>query len=100
MTAKQTQAFVLPESDAVLSCPLCMTTVCYDCQQHETVPTQFRAVFTVGCIADASEKLVDAERAAFHQVCCATCRCPLGLCDDDGITHFFHVLASESREAK
>ena len=36
-------------SDAILSCPGCLDTVCIDCQQHAQVPTQFRAVFAMNC---------------------------------------------------
>jgi hypothetical protein len=33
----------------MLSCPLCFTTVCIDCQQHELYETQFRAMFVMNC---------------------------------------------------
>lgn len=33
------------ESDAILSCPGCLTTVCLDCQQHANKEGQFRAMF-------------------------------------------------------
>ena len=36
-------------SDAILSCPLCFTTVCVDCQQHATNENQFRAMFVMNC---------------------------------------------------
>ncbi len=32
-------------SDAILSCPGCLTTVCLDCQQHANKEGQFRAMF-------------------------------------------------------
>ena len=36
-------------SDAVLSCPGCLTTVCIDCQRHEFITTQYRAMFVTNC---------------------------------------------------
>ena len=36
-------------SDAILSCPLCFTTLCIDCQQHDTYDNQFRAMFVMNC---------------------------------------------------
>lgn len=37
------------ESDAILNCPCCFTTVCVDCQQHETSWHRFRAMFVMNC---------------------------------------------------
>lgn len=37
------------QSDAILSCPGCMTTVCIDCQRHEYYTTQYRAMFVMNC---------------------------------------------------
>ena len=36
-------------SDANLSCPGCLTTVCVDCQRHEWITTQYRAMFVTNC---------------------------------------------------
>lgn len=36
-------------SDAILSCPHCFTTLCLDCQAHETFPHQYRAMFVQHC---------------------------------------------------
>ncbi|PRW56817.1 E2F-associated phospho [Chlorella sorokiniana] len=36
-------------SDAILSCPLCFTTLCIDCQQHDKFENQFRAMFVMNC---------------------------------------------------
>ncbi|CAI9096978.1 OLC1v1033257C1 [Oldenlandia corymbosa var. corymbosa] len=38
-----------PNSDAVLTCPACFTTLCLDCQRHEKYLTQYRAMFVVNC---------------------------------------------------
>lgn len=34
-------------SDALLSCPGCLTTVCVDCQAHAYKDGQFRAMFSI-----------------------------------------------------
>ena len=34
-------------SDALLSCPGCLTTVCIDCQAHTYKDGQFRAMFSI-----------------------------------------------------
>ncbi|XP_057297962.1 E2F-associated phosphoprotein-like isoform X2 [Hydractinia symbiolongicarpus] len=36
-------------SDAMLSCPACMITVCVDCQRHDLYKNQFRAMFVMNC---------------------------------------------------
>lgn len=36
-------------TDAILSCPMCLTHLCFDCQQHEYYPHQFRAMFVENC---------------------------------------------------
>ena len=51
---EQDQAWVSKQrqgrrSDAILSCPGCLTTVCVDCQRHEFVTTQYRAMFVTNC---------------------------------------------------
>lgn len=40
------------QSDAILSCPGCLTTVCIDCQRHEFYTTQYRAMFVMNCRFD------------------------------------------------
>lgn len=34
-------------SDALLSCPGCLTTVCIDCQAHDLKDGQYRAMFSI-----------------------------------------------------
>ncbi|KAG0252010.1 hypothetical protein BG011_007268 [Mortierella polycephala] len=36
-------------TDAILSCPMCLTQLCFDCQQHEDYSHQFRAMFVENC---------------------------------------------------
>lgn len=47
----------LPNSDAVLDCPACMSTLCRDCQRHATFENQYRAMFVTNCSVDKSELL-------------------------------------------
>lgn len=47
----------LPNSDAVLNCPACMTTLCLDCQRHEKYRTQYRAMFVMNCAVKRDEVL-------------------------------------------
>jgi len=44
-------------SDAILSCPACMTIVCIDCQRHQIYPNQYRAMFTMNCSVSYGELL-------------------------------------------
>ncbi|XP_017291167.1 E2F-associated phosphoprotein isoform X2 [Kryptolebias marmoratus] len=47
----------LPNSDAILNCPACMTTLCLDCQRHEKYRTQYRAMFVMNCTVKRDEVL-------------------------------------------
>ncbi|XP_018016245.1 uncharacterized protein LOC108672990 [Hyalella azteca] len=47
----------LPESDAVLNCPGCLTMLCTDCQRHTTFSNQYRAMFVFNCRVDCSQRL-------------------------------------------
>ncbi|KAK7086912.1 hypothetical protein SK128_008835 [Halocaridina rubra] len=47
----------LPESDAVLNCPACLTMLCMDCQRHEIYHNQYRAMFVFNCVVNRSEVL-------------------------------------------
>ncbi|KAK3747137.1 hypothetical protein QZH41_015126, partial [Actinostola sp. cb2023] len=38
-----------PSSDAILSCPACLTMLCIDCQRHDTYKNQYRAMFVMNC---------------------------------------------------
>ena len=46
------------DSDAVLSCPRCFTTVCMDCQQHEKYANQYRAMFVMNIGVDWNKTMV------------------------------------------
>ncbi|PKA55028.1 hypothetical protein AXF42_Ash003665 [Apostasia shenzhenica] len=104
-------------SDAVLSCPACFTTLCFDCQRHEKYLTQYRAMFVVNCHIkndqilreqrkmkgkskkkeDYGEPQLDINNGAvFRPVCCSVCSTEVGVFDQDEIYHFFNVLPSNS----
>ncbi|KAL3872749.1 hypothetical protein ACJMK2_035953 [Sinanodonta woodiana] len=109
-------------SDAVLNCPACMTTLCLDCQRHETYMNQYRAMFVMNCVVDDTERLkfpkgnakekrrkrkkqmvsnslnansaADVDEDWFNPVKCSECSTVVAVYDDDEVYHFFNVLAS------
>ncbi|XP_049622735.1 E2F-associated phosphoprotein isoform X1 [Suncus etruscus] len=112
----------VPNSDAVLNCPACMTTLCLDCQRHESYKTQYRAMFVMNCSVNKDEVLrykipenrkkrrsnkkmrSNDEDAAgqeetdelYHPVMCTECSTEVAVYDKDEVFHFFNVLASHS----
>ncbi|KAI3976411.1 hypothetical protein MKX01_008269 [Papaver californicum] len=106
------------DSDAVLTCPACFTTLCLECQRHEKYLTQYRAVFVVNCKIKINQVLrpsyqkpktsnkrgscggIDevgaSTKETFKPVCCVVCSTEVGVIDDDEVYHFFNVLPSES----
>jgi len=107
----------MPNSDALLDCPACLTTLCIDCQRHDSYKHQFRAMFVMNCEVDVSETLQCPEMAPkkkkkkkkdppvpptpqpqdmFHPVKCTECRTTVGVVDRDEVYHFFNVLASHT----
>ncbi|GAV72273.1 Eapp_C domain-containing protein [Cephalotus follicularis] len=102
-------------SDAVLSCPACFTTLCLECQRHETYVTQYRAVFVVNCKTESNQvrqSILRPKRGrrgresnetaapvggeTFKPVCCSVCSTEVGVIDEDEVYHFYNVLPSES----
>lgn len=55
--SQKRQASSSCNSDAVLNCPACMTTLCLDCQRHEKYRTQYRAMFVMNCTVKKEEVL-------------------------------------------
>ncbi|GJJ69362.1 hypothetical protein EMPS_01708 [Entomortierella parvispora] len=51
-------------TDAILSCPMCLTQLCFDCQQHEDYQHQFRAMFVENCRTIDNEVLRFPKEAA------------------------------------
>ena len=45
-------AQALRQTDAVLDCPCCLETLCFDCQRHEKYANQYRAMFVEHCFVD------------------------------------------------
>uniref|UniRef100_A0A8D1VC58 E2F associated phosphoprotein n=1 Tax=Sus scrofa TaxID=9823 RepID=A0A8D1VC58_PIG len=114
----------VPNSDAVLNCPACMTTLCLDCQRHESYKTQYRAMFVMNCSVnkeeilryktpenrkkrrghkkmksnheDAAEQAETNVEEIYHPVMCTECSTEVAVYDKDEVFHFFNVLASHS----
>uniref|UniRef100_A0A2K5RG02 E2F associated phosphoprotein n=1 Tax=Cebus imitator TaxID=2715852 RepID=A0A2K5RG02_CEBIM len=51
------QQQTVPNNDAVLNCPACMTTLCLDCQRHELYKTLYRVMFVMNCYINKEEVL-------------------------------------------
>ena len=112
----------MPKSDAVLNCPACMTTLCLDCQRHDTYANQYRAMFVLNCLVLKEEVLTyvpkpdrksrkrqrPARKAGeetttavdpssenkYHPVRCKNCNTEVAVVDTDELFHFFNVLPS------
>lgn len=112
----------LPSSDAILNCPACMTTLCLDCQRHESYRTQYRAMFVMNCTvnkeevlkfpeqsiknrrrerkkmktpsADAAVQMQSKDLDYYHPVKCNECSTEVAVYDKEEVYHFFNVLAS------
>ncbi|KAM4690006.1 E2F-associated phosphoprotein [Rhinophrynus dorsalis] len=113
----------LPSSDAILNCPACMTTLCLDCQRHESYKTQYRAMFVMNCSVNKEEVLrfpdppptknrrrdrkkmklpptdqapatQNKEEEMYHPVKCNECSTEVAVFDKEEVYHFFNVLAS------
>lgn len=48
------QLLLYPDAQ-ILNCPACMTTLCLDCQRHETYANQFRAMFVMNMAVNHAE---------------------------------------------
>ncbi|KAK9767595.1 hypothetical protein K7432_002482 [Basidiobolus ranarum] len=94
-------------TDAVLTCPLCWTPLCYDCQKHEKFTNQFRAMFVENCKVVTDELLKfptngkkpkqnkpATSEDVFRPVECNECGTRVAVFDSDEIYHFFNVIPS------
>lgn len=112
------QPQTLPNSDAILNCPACMTTLCLDCQRHESYRTQYRAMFVMNCTINKDEVLKHqealdrrkrrwpkkksvtetpaqpVEQELYHPVKCSECSTEVAVYDKEEVYHFFNVIAS------
>lgn len=100
----------LPNSDAVLNCPACLSLLCLDCQRHDLYKSQYRAMFVSNCNVISEEILKypnKKKRSKKHQensdtsnedrynpVRCSVCNTEVAVYDSDEIYHFFNVIAS------
>jgi hypothetical protein len=90
-----------------------MTTLCRDCQQHETYHHQFRAMFVFNCHVVTGETLSykvkerkrrrgrgkekqeeEGEGELYNPVKCVVCDTKVGVYDKEEVYHFFNVLAT------
>eukprot|EP00210_Caulerpa_lentillifera_P003634 g3469.t1 len=98
-------------SDAILSCPCCFTTLCVDCQQHSTNPNRYRAMFVMNSRVDLQQKRYpyrsttsEGKRKSVISIlnddeeCCAVfcgvCGLEVAVYDNEGVYHFFNMLPS------
>ncbi|ORZ03043.1 E2F-associated phospho protein-domain-containing protein [Syncephalastrum racemosum] len=83
-------------TDAILTCPLCFSPVCYNCQRHEKYQNQYRAMFVTNCQVKKTERYRYAEddQEAYYIVTCKTCETHVAMMDEDEIFHFFNVIAT------
>lgn len=100
----------LPNSDAVLNCPACLSLLCLDCQRHDIYKNQYRAMFVSNCKVVSDEVLkyphkkkrskkhleeaVVSREDAYNPVRCSICNTEVAVYDKDELYHFFNVLAS------
>lgn len=84
-------------TDAILSCPACFQVLCYDCQQHSTYSSQFRAMFVENCEILKHRAVrplsgpVDPS-VTYWAVVCADCTTHVGVYDSEEVYHFFNIL--------
>ncbi|KAI8642576.1 E2F-associated phosphoprotein-domain-containing protein [Parasitella parasitica] len=88
------------KTDAILSCPMCFTTLCYSCQRHEKYADQFRAMFVRNCHTVPGERYKikgeDDNDEYFYKVICDTCGIHVAMSDDEEVYHFFNVIATST----
>ena len=82
------------ETDAILSCPKCLSTVCAQCQRHEKFDLQFRAVESFGTTVDEEFFIDDNGSFRGRKVRCEACEETVGLLDEEDVYHFFNVVPS------
>lgn len=93
------------QSDAVLCCPACFTTLCYDCVRHDKDQTRYLAQFVTRCHTeskDVSEQDAEAwgwsahEAQNLRRVVCRKCSTLVAFRDEDKLFHFFCALPSSA----
>ncbi|KAJ1892909.1 hypothetical protein LPJ66_006069 [Kickxella alabastrina] len=95
-------------TDAVLSCPMCFTQICFVCQHHTRYEGQFRALSVEHCRVLDDQIYVYGRRGLeailatvaeekkkedlYRLVVCGECETKVGVVDSEDIYHLFHVL--------
>uniref|UniRef100_T1IQM1 E2F-associated phosphoprotein n=1 Tax=Strigamia maritima TaxID=126957 RepID=T1IQM1_STRMM len=106
-TASTSKSQKLPNSDAVLNCPACMSQLCLDCQRHDVYTNQYRAMFVQNCSINMSETLKYPLKSkkrnkkaqpppgeTYHPVKCDVCNTEVAMYDKNEVYHFFNVITS------
>ena len=79
------------QSDGILSCACCFSTVCIDCEQHPSTANQFRAIAVQDCSVRESPP-----PSSQRQIVCDNCNSVIGFYDaDEEVYYFVDVLCSE-----
>ncbi|KAJ1977658.1 hypothetical protein H4R35_002205 [Dimargaris xerosporica] len=112
---KQARAPPTRATDATLSCPLCMTELCYDCQRHVRYANQFRAMLVENCsvrfdkllsyqavseqlspvtLSASSDTTTTLDADTYHPVECLNCGTPVAVYDHEELYHFYNVISS------
>ncbi|KAI9209552.1 E2F-associated phosphoprotein-domain-containing protein [Polychytrium aggregatum] len=108
-------------TDATLTCPMCFSILCLDCQRHDRYHNQFRAMFVQNCRVVTTERLrfqgrgsVSKQRSrkppsensadspsgsilcenTYHPVRCSVCETEVAVYDHEEVFHFFNAIAS------
>ncbi|PAV86713.1 hypothetical protein WR25_18077 [Diploscapter pachys] len=107
------------DTDAVLSCPGCMSLLTRDCQRHEIYKDQYRAMFVENCKVEEEKLTIEktgkekrkmrqkmkksgiaimeaSPDDVFQPVKCTVCDTNVAVMDQDEVFHFFNVLAGYS----
>ncbi|KAJ9083432.1 hypothetical protein DSO57_1034778 [Entomophthora muscae] len=124
MTSSKNQDGTMRVTDAVLSCAMCLTPICFDCQRHSSFHDQYRAMFVCNVELNLAEILYhpepnnatkfDSAKAtpascmletledpaqlldenSFFAAHCQNCRTQVGVYDYDELYHLFNVISS------
>ncbi|CAO3623673.1 unnamed protein product [Cunninghamella blakesleeana] len=96
-------------TDAILTCPMCFSPLCYSSQRHEEYSNQFRAMFVTNCKINKTERYrynptktkkskkgieMDQDDEYYYIVNCETCDTHVAMMDKDEVYHFFNVIAN------
>ncbi|KAJ2732441.1 hypothetical protein IW152_003836 [Coemansia sp. BCRC 34962] len=94
------------KTDAVLSCPQCLTQICFVCQRHARFSEQFRALSAQHCeirddqvfvygprgLLEPKTEQTPKDAEVFRLVECSKCQARVGVADSDDVYHLFSVV--------